>query len=168
MTLRWRPAAASGTLGTALALLVACGPSEPPADAGGGAVDAAEVGAVLLHYLEAVERRDTAALRALYAADGRFVWIEDGAVRYRSADDVLAGLAAFPAGTPLRTVVGEVEVAPVAGGGVHAWTPFTTRVGEGEGAFTFRGMLSFVLERDGEGWRIVGGHTSTASPSAGR
>lgn len=122
---------------------------------------AARVGAFLLRYVEATAEGDEDALRAMFAADDRFVWIEDGAVRYRSPDDVLQGLSAFPPESPVRTVLGEVDVAVLAGGAVHAWTPFSTTVGEEGNAFTFHGMLSFSLEPDGDSWRIVGGHTST-------
>ena len=121
------------------------------------------VGAFLLRWVEATETRDTAALRDLYVDDGRLAWLEDGELRYRSVDQVLAGLAALGPGTSVRTVLGEVEAVPAGAGGVHAWTPFTTSVGQGEGRFTFGGILSMTLEPDGSGWRIVGGHTSSAA-----
>lgn len=119
------------------------------------------VGAFLLRYVEALEERDTAALRGMLVSDGRFVWLEDGAIRYRSPDQVLRGLDAFPTEAPVRTVLGEVEAVSMPGSAVHAWTPFTTTVGRGEDALSFSGMLSFALEARGGGWRIVGGHTST-------
>ena len=38
-------------------------------------------------------------------------WIEDGKVSYRSADAVIAGLAAFPAGTAIRTELTDARAA---------------------------------------------------------
>jgi len=149
---------------TALVLWgTACG-----GEAGSGAPDggaaagasAPEVAAFLLRHLEALEARDSAQLRQMYAPT--FVWLEDGAVRYRRVEEVLAGLESLPAETGLRTVIGEVEALPAGPGAVHAWTPFATTLGEGPEAFTFSGVLSYVLERRPTGgWIIVGGHTST-------
>lgn len=127
---------------------------------------AGEVGETLDRYLTAVSERDAAALRELYAEAARFIWIEDGAVRYRSAADVLEGLAAFPPDTPMVTELTELSVVGLGESGAHAWCRFTTTVGEGPGAFSFGGVMSLVLERRGGAWRIVGGHTS--SPRADR
>ncbi len=122
---------------------------------------AREVLSVLDRYLRAVESRDSAAIRRLYVDDGRFVWIEDGMVRYRSADEVLEGLAAFPAEMPMRTTLARTVVVPVGADGAHAHTEFTTEMGEGAGGFSFGGAMSFLLERGPEGWQIVGGHVSS-------
>jgi len=130
---------------------------DPGAETAGSAP---EVAAFLLRHLEALEARDSAQLRQMYAPT--FVWLEDGAVRYRRVEELLASLESFPAETRLRTVIGEVEALPAGPGAVHAWTPFATTLGEGPEAFTFSGVLSYVLERRPTGgWIIVGGHTST-------
>jgi hypothetical protein len=111
--------------------------------------------------MSAVEERDPSALREILVPGDRLAWIEDGQVRYRSAQEVLSSLLAFPAGTPIHTQTSDLEVVPIGERGAHAWTRFETTVGEGEGAFSFRGIVSFVLERTGGSWRIVGGHTSS-------
>ena len=120
-----------------------------------------EVRSVLDRYLRAVESRDSAAIRRLYVADGRFVWIEDGMARYRSADEVLESLAAFPEGMAMSTTLANTVVVPVGADGAHAHTEFTTEMGEGASGFSFGGAMSFFLERGPEGWRIVGGHVSS-------
>ena len=62
-----------------------------------------EVAAFLNAYLAAVGSRDTTKIGNSYVSDERFVWIENGKVRYRKVDEVLASLATFPAGSAIRT-----------------------------------------------------------------
>lgn len=113
-------------------------------------------------YLLAIETRDAALLRTMYVADGRFEWIEDGEIRYRSADDVLAALASLPAEAAIRTDYDGREITPVGDGGASVSTRFRTVIGEGPAAFEFGGMMTMVLEKGPTGWRIVGGHASSA------
>ncbi|MEQ8328878.1 MAG: nuclear transport factor 2 family protein [Longimicrobiales bacterium] len=128
----------------------------------------ADVRTALEAYQVAVDARDEEAIRAAYLPDGRFVWMEDGSVRYRSADAVLEALAAFPADVRLRTVYSGLEVVLLAPGAAHAWAGFTTTVGEGPGGYSFGGILSWVLVTDEDGrWRIAGGHTSSTRSRAG-
>ena len=140
--------------------LTGCTPREPRASVDVVDLDVS-VERSLVGYLEAISSRDSAAIRALYVDDGRFSWIEDGSVRYRSADEVLSGLEAFPVEMAMETTLGEVSVVPVGDSGAYAWAAFETSIGDGPAAFSFGGMLSFVLERRDEGWVIVGGHTSS-------
>ena len=118
-------------------------------------------------YVTALTARDFEALRELYVADERFVWIEDSEVRYRSAEDVIAAFAAFPAEMAIHTTLSDLSIVPAGDSAAHAWARFETRIGEGEDAFSFSGSLSFVLERSGETWRILGGHTSSARAREG-
>jgi len=126
----------------------------------------AEVAVFLDAYLDAIGSRDTATLRIQLADSPRYVWVENGAVRYRSVDEMLEGLGSFPADMPIETDLSRLHVAAVGGNGAHAAASFETRVGEGQGAFTFGGIITFVLERHDDTWRIVGGHVSSPSPSA--
>lgn len=113
-------------------------------------------------YLDAVAVRDTAALRSMYAGPDRLVWIEEGEVRYRSADEVFRSLDQFPPGASIETELEPPALAELSGGGVHAWGSFTTTVtGEGS-SYSFGGLMSVVLEPTESGsWRIVGGHVSS-------
>jgi ketosteroid isomerase-like protein len=120
-----------------------------------------EVAAFLDGYLAAISSRDAARIREAYVTDDRFVWIEDGKVRYRRVEEVLSSLANFPPDSPIRTELADLSVVPVGPGAAHAWASFKTTIGEGSKAFTFGGAISFVLERDGSRWRVVSGHTSS-------
>lgn len=154
-----RVAVASGAL--ALLAAVACGPADR------ASVPESEVEAFLDRYLDAMAARDTAALRRMYAEDDRFVWIEDGAVRYRSVGDVFAGLASLPADASLETDLRGLDVVPLSSDGAYAWASFTTTVGQGAEAYSFEGVLSFALERSSDRWHIVGGHSSSSPPGGG-
>lgn len=140
--------------------IVACAPLRPAA-APAPVVSKQEVSELLTDYLAAISSRDAARIRAALVTGERLAWIEDGKVSYRSADAVIAGLAAFPAGTAIRTELADLDVVPVGVSGAHAWALFRTTVGEGAAAFSFGGAISFMLERDGDSWKIVGGHTSS-------
>lgn len=118
-------------------------------------------------YVAALTARDVEALRDLYLSDGRFVWIEDGEVRYRSAEEVIAALSAFPVEMAIRTTLSDLTIVPAGENAAHAWARFETEIGEGEDAFSFSGSLSFVFERSDDGWRILGGHTSSSRPRGG-
>jgi len=128
----------------------------------------AEVQVFLEAYMDAIAARDSAMLRAQVADSTRYVWAEDGSIRYRSVDGMLAGLGAFPADIPIETDLSELHVAGVGVDGAHAAALFETRIGAGEGAFAFGGLITFVLERADETWRIVGGHASSAATTARR
>ena len=144
--------------------LAAC--SQPPADPpGDGPADTvAEVTAFLDSYRAALDGRDTLALPSFYVDDDRFAWLEDGEVRYRSAAQVAASLSALPEGMSVRTAYDETVVRSVGADGATATMQFLTQIGEGPSAFEFGGVISMTLERGPDGWRIVTGHTSTASP----
>lgn len=122
-----------------------------------------EVAAFLDGYLAAISARDAAKIRSAYISDNRFVWIEEGKVRYRQVEDVLSTLATFPADRPIRTELTDLSVVPIGYGAAHAWATFKTTIGDGPRGFSFGGTISFTLERDEKAWRIAGGHTSSPS-----
>lgn len=124
----------------------------------------AEVETFLASYMDAISARDTALIRQSLADDDRFAWLEDGEVRYRRSTDLLLGLDQLPPGSVIRTDLHDLQVVPVGEVGAHAWAQFQTTVGEGVSAFAFGGAISFVLERRGDSWMLIGGHTSAPRP----
>lgn len=152
--------------------LVACQPSSPEGMTSDGTASegttadtlvGSEVTTFLEAYASALENRDTLLLPTMYVADGRFEWLEDGVVRYRSSDEILASLASFPAEARIHTEYTESSIRSVGTGVAVASMTFATTIGEGESGFRFGGVISMVLERDTVGWKIVAGHTSTAN-----
>lgn len=144
-------------------LLLSGACSSPDPNSAAAFAPESEVAAFLTDYLSAIDARDPVALRRAYVEDGRFVWMEDGAVRYRSAADILASLSSFPSDSSIRTELQDLVVVPVGGAGAHAWARFSTTVGSGPGEFSFGGAISFVLEHGDGSWKLVGGHTSTST-----
>lgn len=142
-------------------LLAACAPLQPAAPAQPNLKT--EIAAFLDGYLSAISSRDSGRIRNAYVSDDRFVWIEDGKVRYQRVEEVLASLATFPADSPIRTELKDLTVVPVGERGAHAWASFKTTIGDGSRGFSFGGVISFTLERDGNSWRIIAGHTSSPS-----
>ncbi|HKK94490.1 MAG TPA: DUF4440 domain-containing protein [Longimicrobiales bacterium] len=135
------------------------GGDEPAARAAAGAeAEMAEVRAVIQRYNAATEVRDSTAIRDLILDDGRFVWFEQGEARYRSADEIVAGLRTFPPDQSIRTTLDSIRVVPLGEGAARAWTTFETIVGDGD--IRFSGLITFVLERTADGWRIAGGQSS--------
>jgi ketosteroid isomerase-like protein len=144
---------------TALAGLAA-GCATPPSTTPRSADLEGELTAFMESYNAAIAERDPEKVRSFYATGDRFVWIEEGAVRYRAPEDILAALAAVPEGTVIRTKLSDIGVAAVGSSAAHAWAAFHTTIGDASDGFSFSGTVSMVLEHDGDAWRIVGGHSS--------
>ena len=144
----------------AAALLSACAPLQPAAPSSSAKLND-EVTMFLNDYVSAVSSRDSARIRSVYVTDDRFVWIEDGKVRYRNVADVLASLSTFPPGATIRTQLKDISVVPVGASAAHAWATFRTSVNQGSSGFAFGGAISLALERQGTSWKVVGGHTSS-------
>ena len=120
-----------------------------------------EVSSFLEAYQTAIDSRDIDVLRTLYVGDGRFEWVEDGSVRYRSPDDVLAAFSGLPPDAPVQTEYEGRTITSVGDAGAMVSMRFHTVVGEGPSAFEFGGMMTMVLEKGQSGWHIISGHTSS-------
>ena len=121
---------------------------------------AAEVADVLNRYLIAEATVDRDEFLAAFAEDARFAWLEDGDIRYRTPMEFRNDQAARPDNTEILTRLEDIAVVPVGIDAAHAWARYTTTETEGDGTFTYEGAVSFVLERSGATWRIVGVHRS--------
>lgn len=128
---------------------------------------AQEVGAFLERYREAMNAGDTAAVRSMYTPDDRFTWVEDGFLRYESVDAVIEALGRFGADSNVATTFGAASVVSHSPEVASARVAFTTRMVLPQGPYEFGGMITMVLERQADGWRVVSGHTSTARERPG-
>ena len=100
---------------------------------------------------------------ALYSRDARFHWVEDGKVRYASADAVGAGFAELDSLFESATIEWIDPRAVALAPGVGAVTAGYRQVfldGEG-GRFSLEGALTFTAVHRPDGWRLLLGHTST-------
>jgi len=123
------------------------------------------VQALLTEYATRVAAKEWDAVARLYAEDTRFRWVEDGIVRYRSAAEVRQALAALPAGMRITTTYRDTEVLPLAPGLASVVTQFQTSFADSAGrGFAFGGAITMTLVHLRDGWRLLGGHTSSPKP----
>jgi hypothetical protein len=104
-------------------------------------------------------------LSRLYAGDERFRWVENGVVRYRSAAEVRQALMRLTSTMRIETTYQDTEILPIAPGLASVVTRFQTRFGDpAAGGFTFGGAITMTLINTTDGWRMLGGHTSSPIP----
>ena len=92
----------------------------------------------------------------------RFTWVEDGAVRYRSAAEIRQALETLPPTMHVETTYSDTEIFALAPGVASVITRFETRFADSAGAgFSFDGAMTMTLVHGEDGWRFFGGHTSS-------
>ena len=125
--------------------------------------DSARVFLAEFTRLSAAAQRDS--LGALYSDRSDFRFLESGEVRYASASAIRAALTSVPAGTRIRTEYTDAMVQPLAPGLANVSARFATQFVDSTGAgFGFGGAISFILQHEPAGWRIVSGHSSAPVP----
>ena len=115
-------------------------------------------------YVEAINVMDFDSAGTFYSESPDFQWIEDGAIRYRSARESresLAGLGAMASLTELT--VSDLSVTALGSDAAVATCHFVQAIGvEGGPGFAFAGALTMVLRNEDGRWLFVSGHTSSA------
>ena len=143
-----------------LAATALSGCAKPAKQVATGDVDTG-VSALVKDWSQAGEEGRWDDLKALYADEPGFVWIEQGRVAYADHVAVVAGVdQAAAMGAKIESDVGAVSVTPLSpdAAAFHART--TLRVASPEFAFDFDGMLSGVAVKRGERWLFLQGHLS--------
>jgi len=103
------------------------------------------------------------ALMRLYADDPRFRWASNGSVVARSVDEIRKYFSGLPAGSRVETTYRDTEIAPLGPGVALVETSFKTRMIDAKGgAFEFGGIMTMTLVERADGWKIIGGHSSSA------
>lgn len=104
-------------------------------------------------------------LVTLYANDARFRWVENGVVRYRSPSLIKEALSTLSSGMRIETTYDDTEIIPIEPGIASVVTLFRTRFVTSAGPqFEFGGAITMTLIHQADGWRILGGHTSSPIP----
>lgn len=139
------------------------------ADAGSpGALAAAtrEARAAIEAYVDAVNALDLDSAGTFYSEANDFQWLEEGVIRYRSAEESresLAGLGAMASSATLT--LSDLTVTALGPEAAVATCHFVQEIGMNGGAgFSFSGAMTIVLRREGGRWLFVSGHTSSVSP----
>jgi len=113
-------------------------------------------------YQAALEHGDVDAIASFYAEDPRFFWVEDGAVRYRSREEVRAALEQVQSYGPATYEFGEARIEVLTDDFAIVSMPVKTSFGDpGASGFSFSVVQTIVMARlDGE-WRFLNGHSSS-------
>ncbi|MDH3369643.1 MAG: hypothetical protein OEO20_07440 [Gemmatimonadota bacterium] len=116
-----------GTVAVLAAMTAACAPTER----GLTETHAEAIRDSVRQMLADYGRFSTEGLRdsvlALYADTSVFRWVEDGAVRYRSGNEVREALAALPSTARVQTTLQNTEIIPLGPGLASVVTGFTTQ-----------------------------------------
>lgn len=117
----------------------------------------------LSDYGAALESGDQDKVRDLFVPDARFSWNTDGRKVYANPDQLLQSLGKLSSsGTVFRTEYSDVEAIALTGGLAFVSAGFQTKATiEGGGGFAFGGIVTMLIERFEDRWRVVKGHTST-------
>lgn len=98
-----------------------------------------------------------------YADDPRFLWVEDGRVRYGSHQELRAGFETVEASfSGARTEFTEPTITPLAPGLAHVAARFRTTLSREDGPeVSFGGAMTMTVTHADHGWKVLQGHTSS-------
>ena len=125
-----------------------------------------EGGEFLAAYREAFNAGDTDAIHEMYVGDDRFAIFEDGVLRYATPAAVVQALKSFPPGMTLATEHSNARIIPLTDHLAAASMNYRTQISMPDGGdFGFGGVVTLLVERASNGWRIVTAHTSSVRES---
>lgn len=152
-----------------LATLAGCSASRPDQlDASRRATIESEVGAFLTQYRQAFNAGDPNALVDLYVTDDRFALYEDGTLRYATPQAIVEAVASLPPGMTMTTEGDVTDVLPLTTNLAVASTTHRTQVSLPDGGgFVIEGVMTALLEKSAESWRVVRAHTSSVRERRG-
>ncbi len=106
---------------------------------------------------------------AFYADDPRFLWVEDGSIKYDTHDQIRRALEGIASLGEVETLYGAPRVWALNDEQVNVFVRFKTNVvtrKKGE-EFSFSGAITAVMEETDAGWQFIMGHTSTTPADKG-
>jgi ketosteroid isomerase-like protein len=120
---------------------------------------------LLNQWTKSFESRDIEGIRSVLAADDRFVWLEDGEPRYRSADEIVRAYESFPKELAFNHTLRDIRIVPISSDSAWAHMATSTRIEHsGRVVSEFTGVVLMIARRDATGWRIHAAHSSTSNP----
>ena len=132
---------------------------------------AAEAGAraAIEAYVDAASALDLDSVGSFYSGSDDFQWLEQGVVRYESAQaarESFAGLAAMASSA--RLTLSDLTVTALGPDAAVATCHFVQEIGiDGGAGFSFSGAMTIVLRNEGGRWVFASGHTSSPPPGQG-
>lgn len=124
--------------------------------------------AAFKEYAAMVRQSKFAESIVYYADDPRFVWVEDGSIKYDRKAQIKRALEGITEQGVVVTNFGLPTVWALNDTQVMVFAKFRTVVGKGSPEeFTFAGAITAVMEERAEGWQFLSGHTSSAPTTNG-
>ena len=124
-----------------------------------------DVKSLLDRWKQAFEARDLEGVRSVLAEDDRFVWLEDGEPRYRSADEIVQAYAGFPKELAFTHALRDIRIVPISNDAAWAHMATSTQIEHGGRVVSeFTGVVLMIARREATGWRIHAAHSSTPKP----
>lgn len=120
-----------------------------------------EISEFMNRWNNAISTGDAATIRSSYVSDNRFNWFEDGKLTYNSREQIIDKLKSFPKGTKIETRLQDLRLTRMTDELVFGSAAFDTRIQMPTGSFSFAGVFTAIIEKDGGQWRFVSGHTSS-------
>lgn len=155
------------SLAFCLALLVACAPrTEPPgADTRAQTYDAVAVAeaveAMIVDWAKTGEEGRWEDLKALYADDPAFYWVEDGRLAYDSRAGAAAGVdQAAAMNAMIRSTVSDIVVTPLGADEATFRAAISIGFVGGDFSFEFDGVFTGLAVRREDKWMFLQGHLS--------
>ena len=106
---------------------------------------------------------------SFYADDPRFLWAEDGSIKYDTQDQIRRALEGIASQGKVETLYGSPRVWALSDEQVNVFVKFKTTVvtrKKGE-TYSFSGAFTAVMEKTEAGWQFITGHTSTTPADKG-
>ncbi len=124
--------------------------------------------ALLKDFTTKMNTGDIDGVGEFYSGDSSFYWIENGSLRYRSANEVRESLQSLRNIPEIELTYYETKVDVLSPTIANVRTEFsqTFKTGTGKGD-TYGGYLTMTIVREPVGWRLRHGHTSSRRPRPG-
>lgn len=120
-------------------------------------------------YVDAASALDLDSAGSFYSDSDDFQWLEQGVVRYGSAQaarESFAGLAAMASSA--RLTLSDLTVTALGPVAAVATCHFVQEIGiDGGAGFSFSGAMTIVLRNEDGRWVFVSGHSSSAETGQG-
>ncbi len=127
-----------------------------------------EVESFLRHYRAVYNDGDLVAIRKLYVDDERFAIYEDGELQYPTPQAIIDALTSFPPGMGMQTTATILSVTPLADDLATASTTYETTITmPDDRTFEFGGVMTALLERGDDDWKVITAHTSSRRERGG-
>ncbi len=103
-----------------------------------------------------------------YANDHRFIWVEDGSIKYDTKAQVQRAFEGIGSLGEVENSFGAIKVWALNENQAMVFSRFRTTIGKGtQKEHSYTGAITIVMENGEAGWKFISGHTSSTPASKG-